>query len=101
LGCLLLLFKESPPLLSGSGRGRLICSCGCYEDSPNVKSLAGKLVLCLRHGQAEFFQVGKYLLIGILTASVFQVSGDGQLAFAQYRGGLAASILLMMAAAFT
>nr|WP_314465165.1 permease [uncultured Clostridium sp.] len=100
IGLLAAAFQRKTPLLSGSGRSRLICTCGCYEDSPNVKSLAGKLVFCLRHGQAEFFQVGKYLLIGILTASVFQASGDGQLAFAQYRGGLAASILLMMAAAF-
>ncbi|WP_097003549.1 permease [Lacrimispora amygdalina] len=100
IGLLAAAFQRKTPLLLGSGRSRLICACGCYEDSQKTKSLAGKLVLCLRHGQAEFFRVGKYLLIGILAASVFQALGNGPLDFAQYRGGLAASILLMMAAAF-
>ena len=100
IGLLAAVFQRKPPLLSGSGRSRFICTCGCYEDSPNAESLTGKLVLCLRHGQTEFFQVGKYLLIGVLAATVFQALGDGQLALAQYRGGLAASILIMMAAAF-
>ena len=100
IGLLSVAFQRKTPLLSESGRSSLLCACGCYEDRSNVRSLTGKLVLCLRHGQAEFFQVGKYLLCGILTASVFQVFLDGQLAFAQYRGGLAASILFMMAAAF-
>lgn len=100
IGLFAAAFQKKTPLLLGSGRSRIICACGCYEDSQKTKSLAGKLVLCLRHGQDEFFRVGRYLLIGILAASVFQALGNGHLAFAQYRGGLAASILLMMAAAF-
>ncbi|WP_024296354.1 permease [Lacrimispora indolis] len=100
IGLLAAVFQRETPLLSGGGRSRFICACGCYEDSQKAESLAGKLVLCLRHGQAEFFQVGKYLLIGILAAAVFQALGDGPLTLTQYRGGLAASILLMMAAAF-
>ena len=100
IGLLSAALQRNTPLLSGSGRGRIICACGCYEENLKVESLVGKLALCLRHGQAEFFQVGKYLLIGILTATIFQALGDGHMVFSQYSCGLAASILLMMAAAF-
>lgn len=100
IGLLVAACQRKSPLLSGREQSGLICACGCYEDSQNVTSLAGKLVLCLRHGQSEFFQVGKYLLIGILAVASFQALGDGQTALTQYRGGLAVSILFMMAAAF-
>lgn len=100
IGLLVAACQRKKPVLSGGERSRFICACGRYEDCREPASPAGKLVLCLRHGQAEFFKVGKYLLIGILAASAFQALGDGQMAVTQYKGGPAASILLMMAVAF-
>ncbi len=94
--------RRSPKdqVLSGGALDRLMCSCGCYEDAESVTTLKGKLGLFLRHSQAEFFSVGKYLVIGTFIASIFQVMGTGLFTAAQSGAGLAASIVIMMAMAF-
>ncbi|WP_395017852.1 permease [Robinsoniella peoriensis] len=50
------------------------CSCGCYEEIGEQKGISGKVQLFFRHSQMEFFNVGKYLIIGIFISSVFQVA---------------------------
>jgi uncharacterized membrane protein YraQ (UPF0718 family) len=98
-----LCFAIRPPkghILSGGALDKLMCSCGCYEDADAVKGLRGKLGLFVRHSQAEFFNVGKYLLIGTFIAAVIQVLGAGVFTGAQNSAGLAVSTVIMMAMAF-
>ncbi|MDR2606440.1 MAG: permease [Oscillospiraceae bacterium] len=98
-----LVFAIRPPkgtVLSGGALDRLMCNCGCYEDAESVTSFKGKVSLFFRHSQAEFFSVGKYLVIGTFVASIFQVAGTGIFTAAQNGAGLALSILIMMAMAF-
>ena len=59
-----------------------------------------RLACFFRHSQAEFFSVGKYLVIGTFIASIFQVLGTGIFTAAQHGAGWAASILIMMVMAF-
>lgn len=96
-------FELKPPkgtVLSGGVLDGLMCSCGCYENAESVTTLKGKLGLFLRHSQAEFFDVGKYLVIGTFISSVFQAVGTGAFVSAQSGAGLAVSILIMMGMAF-
>ncbi len=90
--------KSSP--LSGGTLDRLMCSCGCYEDAESITTLSGKAGLFIRHSQAEFFSVGKYLVIGTFIASISQVAGTGIFTTAQKGAGLAVSIIIMMTMAF-
>ncbi len=98
-----LTFAIRPPkglVLSGGALDRFMCSCGCYEDPEAITTLKGKISLFFRHSQAEFFSVGKYLVIGTLIASGFQVLGTGIFTTAQSGAGLALSILIMMVMTF-
>ncbi|HWQ77617.1 MAG TPA: permease [Anaerovoracaceae bacterium] len=81
------------------GADILMCSCGCYEGVQSVTTLSGKLGLFLRHSQAEFFNVGKYLMIGAFVASVFQTVMSKAISV-QSSADFAVSLLVMMAMAF-
>lgn len=98
-----LFFAIWPPkrsVLSGGALDRLMCSCGCYEDAESITTFKGKAGLFVRHAQAEFFSVGKYLVIGTFIASLFQVLGVGIFTTAQRGTDLAISIVIMMVMAF-
>jgi uncharacterized membrane protein YraQ (UPF0718 family) len=82
-----------------NGLDGLMCSCGCYEGAESVTTLKGKFGLFFRHSQAEFFNVGKYLLIGAFVASIFQVVITK--AFSIQKGSdFAVSLFIMMGMAF-
>ncbi|MHB8061311.1 MAG: permease [Ruminiclostridium sp.] len=98
-----LIFAVWPPkghVLSGGALDRLMCSCGCYEDAESITTFNGKVSLFLRHSQAEFFNVGKYLVIGTFISCIFQTLGTGTFTSAQSGAGLAVSIIIMMVMAF-
>ncbi len=98
-----LFFALRPPkgqVLSGGALDRMMCSCGCYEDADSISTFFGKAGLFIRHSQAEFFDVGKYLVIGTFVATVFQVMGASIFNAPQSGGGLALSMIIMMAMAF-
>lgn len=98
-----LFFTLRPPkgqVLSGGAFDRLMCSCGCYEDTESITTFSGKIGLFIRHSQAEFFDVGKYLLLGTFIATLFQVMGTGFFTTAQSGAGLALSMFIMMTMAF-
>ncbi len=82
-----------------NGFDGLMCNCGCYTGAGSVAGTKGKLALFIRHSKAEFFNVGKYLLIGAFISAVFQTFGTKSL-FLQNESGYALSILLMMILAF-
>lgn len=81
------------------GADVLMCSCGCYEGVQSVTTWSGKLGLFLRHSQAEFFNVGKYLMIGAFVAAIFQTAVTKAFSV-QSSTGFAVSLLIMMAMAF-
>lgn len=87
-------------VLSGGALDRLMCSCGCYEDAESITTIKGKIGLFIRHSQAEFFSVGKYLVIGVFISSVFQTLGTGIFTTAQSGADLAISLVIMMTMAF-
>lgn len=82
-----------------SGFDGLMCSCGCYEGTESITTLKGKVGLFIRHSQAEFFNVGKYLMIGAFIASLFQLTITKGITF-QKGVGFAGSLLVMMVMAF-
>jgi len=97
-----LAFAILPPkgeVLSGGVLDGLMCSCGCYEDVEAAATIRGKLDMFMRHSQAEFFNVGKYLVIGTFVSSVFQTMGTG-IFTAQSGAGRAVSLVVMMLMAF-
>lgn len=85
-------------LLSGGFDGAM-CSCGCYTGINEAKGLKDKLRLYTRHAEMEFFNVGKYLMIGAFISALFQTIGTKTL-FLQTTSGYAFSLLLMMVLAF-
>ncbi len=76
-----------------------LCNCGCYGGMETITTRKGKIGLFIRHSQGEFFNVGKYLLIGAFFSSIFQIIGTKVFA-AQSGAGFALSLLVMMAMAF-
>lgn len=96
-------FEFAPPkkvILNRGGLDSLMCSCGFYEDTESITTLKGRLELFMRHSQAEFFDVGKYLIIGTFVSAVFQAVSVGTFVSAQSGKALAISMLIMMAMAF-
>jgi uncharacterized membrane protein YraQ (UPF0718 family) len=85
-------------VLSGSFDS-LMCSCGCYEGAENITGWKGKVGLFIRHSQAEFFNVGKYLMIGAFVASVFQTTVTKGISL-QNGKNFAGSLFVMMVMAF-
>lgn len=100
IGLIMAVFPPKGSVLSGGTLDRLMCRCGCYEDINTITTFKGKTGLLLRHSQAEFFSVGKYLLIGTFISSIFQVIGTGIFTAAQSGSGLVISVMIMMSMAF-
>lgn len=98
-----LIFALHPPkgrVLSGGALDGLMCSCGCYSGAESITDFKDKVDLFLRHSQAEFFSVGKYLVIGAFISSIFQAMGTEMITSAQSGAGLMISIVVMMTVAF-
>lgn len=100
IGITMAVWPPKAQVLSGGRLDMALCSCGCYDDTTYNSTPFGKFKLFLRHSQVEFFSVGKYLIIGIGIASVFQVMGGGIFESAQKGTGLAVSITVMMGMGF-
>lgn len=98
IGLLFSLFPSKGKILSHRFDG-MMCSCGCYDGAASVTGIKGRLGLFMRHSQAEFFHVGKYLMIGAFISAVFQTIGTRSLSV-QSGAGFALSLLVMMIMAF-
>jgi uncharacterized membrane protein YraQ (UPF0718 family) len=96
-GFCFVLFPPKDDVLTGGVFDSFACSCGCYAPGDFPSTPGGKAALFLRHSRAEFFDVGRYLVIGTFASSVFQVFGTGIFAA---RSNTVLSILVMMTAAF-
>jgi uncharacterized membrane protein YraQ (UPF0718 family) len=98
-----LTFALAPPkkqILTAGAPNRLTCDCGCWEFTEITVDLPGKIALLFRHAQAEFFHMGKYLMLGSFVAAVFQTAVPNNLASAGRGAGLALSLFVMMLTAF-
>jgi uncharacterized membrane protein YraQ (UPF0718 family) len=76
------------------------CDCGCSHDHNHLSDTsAGKLISTLRNACDEFFEMGKYLILGACLAAIVQttLTRDVLLDIGQ---GLWSSIAAMMAFAF-
>ncbi|NJP39619.1 permease [Oscillospiraceae bacterium HV4-5-C5C] len=103
VGLTFALLPQRTEILQGYGQDPLLCSCGVYDTQQlPVEGWRGKLDLFWRHAQAEFFSVGKFLLIGTLAAAALQTWGSSSGFFSQLAGTgtLALTMLLLMLAAF-
>ncbi|MDR1573404.1 MAG: permease [Clostridiales Family XIII bacterium] len=100
IGLVFALRPPRDPVLAGGALDRFLCGCGCYEDAASVATARGKADLFFRHAQAEFFDVGRYLVIGVFVSAVFQAFGVRAFVSAQSGAGLAFSVIVMMLMGF-
>ncbi|MBK1812407.1 permease [Clostridium sp. YIM B02505] len=76
------------------------CECGVCEDySGSEQSFKKKFRAILTHSSLEFFQVGKFLIIGAFLSSIMQVLIPKELIF-ELGGTTLTSLIIMMLAAF-
>lgn len=74
------------------------CNCGfCSVD--NNKSILGNVDAIFRHAGAEFFQIGKFIIIGSFLSSIIQTIIPKEL-FVNLGGGTIIATLIMMLFAF-
>ncbi|MFT4005162.1 MAG: permease [Lacrimispora sp.] len=100
IGLAFYFFPLKQPALPEITYDKTMCGCGFSELSDPATSLWGKIHVFFRHSQSEFYYIGKYLIMGALISSIFQALGTGLLSVPQKNGGLALSIIIMMAMAF-
>lgn len=86
-------------VLSDGPLDKFMCSVGSYEEFNGTATFKEKTELFIRHSQAEFFNVGKYLVMGTFISSVMQTMGAG-IFTAQDGKNYAVSIIVMMGLAF-
>lgn len=98
IGILFYIFPSKEKPLASNVDGAM-CNCGCYDGGEGANTLKEKLSLFLRHSQMEFFNVGKYLVIGAFASSIFQVVIKKSY-FDNGNMGSVVSTLIMMALAF-
>lgn len=95
---LIFSLRQSEKKVAVLGYDRVMCACGCYLGPAPAAGIKSKLSLFIRHSRAEFFDVGKYLMIGAFFSAVFQISGIGSPG--TNSGSFALSLLIMMLIAF-
>lgn len=96
VGMTFFLFPEKKSILKND-LSNLTCSCGyCGE---NMRGIGRKVESIFRHAGSEFFEVGKFLIIGAFLSSILQTFVPKDI-FNNLRGQNALSLLVMMTAAF-
>lgn len=98
IGLFFSVFPSRGKILSNGFDG-IMCSCGCYDGAVSVTGVKARLGLFIRHSQAEFFNVGKYLMIGAFVSALFQTVGAKSFSV-QSGAGFALSLLVMIILAF-
>lgn len=73
IGTFYFLWPTKGDFYSG-GQDSLLCSCGCYDGLESSSGIMGKIRLFIQHSQVEFFDVGKYLILGAFAAAFFQTT---------------------------
>ena len=95
VGLCFVLFPTEKMLLSNTFVP--FCKCGCYDKSTSGSSFKDKFSLMISHSQAEFFDVGRYLIIGAFISSILSYFTSD---FFTSQSNLPIAIILMMIMAF-
>lgn len=99
VGVIFLFFGEKKSILKRS-LDNTHCCCDCSSNRvQNKMGVIKKLELIFMHASNEFFQVGKFLIIGAFFSSLFQVCISKEI-FNNLGGHKFLSLLVMMLAAF-
>ncbi|PYG89050.1 hypothetical protein LY28_00871 [Ruminiclostridium sufflavum DSM 19573] len=98
-GMVFLIFPEKKSIIV-KNLGDITCSCEyCSSSEKSGKGPAEKIKLVFIHASTEFFQVGKFLIIGAFFSSVFQTCVSKDI-FNNVWGHDILALLVMMLAAF-
>jgi uncharacterized membrane protein YraQ (UPF0718 family) len=94
-----LIFHIRPPKgeILSNGLHDEHCDCGCCGGHEEEKESRSRHFLS--HSRSEFFQVGKYLVIGAFVSALFQTIGTRNLSLTD-GAGYALSVFVMMVMAF-
>lgn len=98
VGLTLLFFSEEKSITLNSF-DNIACRCGYCEDNSISKGFFGKSEAIFRHAGAEFFEVGRFLIIGAFLSSIVQTLIPKDI-LSNIGGGDIISLIIMMLSAF-
>ncbi len=100
VGIVFVIFPQSSPLAEDNSIRRDACACGfCDNGYAEKKGFMPKLEAICMHAASEFFEVGRFLVIGAFISTVMLTFIPKEI-LSGLGGESAASLLVMMAAAF-
>ena len=96
-GLLMLCLSGENNIFIDNGEGELQgkCLCGCSEIDDN----SSKLIRLLKHTSLEFYEIGKYFIVGATLASIFQTFVPRDIIF-YFENSAVLSIIILMAFSF-
>ncbi len=97
-GLMFLFFPEDNSVLLND-IDNYTCSCGSCGEDYSKKSILGKIDAIFRHAGSEFFEVGRFIIIGAFLSSIVQVFVPKDI-LANIGGGYPVKLLIMMLSAF-
>ena len=99
VGSVFKIFPEKKSMLLND-MDNFTCNCGCCSDNDNNSNgILAKIDVIFKHAAAEFFEVGKFLIIGAVLSSIMQTIVPKDV-LANLGGGNVKSLLIMMILAF-
>jgi hypothetical protein len=99
VGSIFEIFPEKKSMLLNN-MDNFTCNCGfCSDNDNNSNGILGKIDVIFKHATAEFFEVGKFLIIGAFLSSIIQTMVSKNV-LANLGGGNVVSLLIMMILAF-
>ena len=96
-GLLMLCLSGENNIFIDNGEGELQgkCLCGCSEINDN----SSKPIRLLKHTSLEFYEIGKYFIVGATLASIFQTFVPRDIIF-YFENSAVLSIIILMAFSF-
>lgn len=96
-GLLMLCLSGENNIFIDNGEGELQgkCLCGCSEIDDN----SSKPIKLLKHTSLEFYEIGKYFIVGATLASIFQTFVPRDIIF-YFENSAVLSIIILMAFSF-
>ncbi|ELC8457624.1 permease [Clostridium perfringens] len=96
-GLLMLCLSGENNIFIDNGEGELQgkCLCGCSEIDDN----SSKLIRLLKHTSLEFYEIGKYFIVGATLAAIFQTFVPRDIIF-YFENSAVLSIIILMAFSF-
>ncbi|MPQ42575.1 permease [Clostridium tarantellae] len=89
---MLMLNNENDILKNGYFNSKELCLCGCED----INITDGKVKQLLRHVSIEFYEIGKYFIIGSALASIFQIVISQETLMTVGKGSVLGIVVLML-----